>query len=423
MRHAIWISLLGVLLGASPALAHGLPGGQAQKEPLWPLLWGALAALILLTLFLSRREATPAKTRQLLQTPGWASLPARAIGVGVFLFALYCGLFGGAFPEANLVTVLTFTWVWVLIPLLSLLCGDLFDLLSPWKNLALLVEKLTGRQGYLKPPSWTVTILPGALIAGFAAMLLFLEVPDRPQLIALIAGLYAALQFAAMVAFGTQRWQGDGLGEAMSFYASASPVKWQAGKMYLKRPAVEAGSNPAGPLMAIALLAVILSDSLSETRPWIENLRPGAGPVILLALILITLMLTGALILISQFDRSNLGQQAVKLSPLLAPMTLAMLAAHYLPTLLTDWPSWISLISNPSADTMNLFGTARVFIKPPLPSPVAAWAAQLTILTLGGAGSLIAARNLGGGKLTKALLVPLAALIVISLWAISSTGG
>lgn len=56
-----------------------------------------------------------------------------AVGVFVFAVAVYAGLVGTDSRRDNLAPIAVYVGFWVGIPFLSLLFGDVFRLLSPWR--------------------------------------------------------------------------------------------------------------------------------------------------------------------------------------------------------------------------------------------------------------------------------------------------
>ena len=142
------IAILGVLVVlATPATAwaHAFGIRYDLPLPLWLYLGGAGAAVALsfaiMAVFLrDRGNDVEDVSFNLLSVPflGWLASPVllnliRLLSVSVFFLLLTAGLLGHPDPFRNIAP--TFIWViwWVGMAFVSVLAGNLWDLLNPWK--------------------------------------------------------------------------------------------------------------------------------------------------------------------------------------------------------------------------------------------------------------------------------------------------
>src|SRR3954471_1602465 len=117
--------------------AHGIVG--RADLPIPEALFGAAAAAVLVVSFLalasgwSEPRLEPVAERPLFRIPLAVEVLLGALGLAAFAVTVYAGLLGTDSQQANLAPTAVFVGFWVGIPFLSLLLGDVFRLLSPWR--------------------------------------------------------------------------------------------------------------------------------------------------------------------------------------------------------------------------------------------------------------------------------------------------
>lgn len=142
------VLLAANVLGASPALAHGLEGRYDLSVPLWLYLYESAAAVLLsfvvVGLFVGKDHVPQRYPRfDLLGVAAirrvFASRPVvfglRLASVALFLVVIASGLFGDQAPGNNFAP--TFVWIvrWVGFSLLVAFVGNLWPLVNPGKVL------------------------------------------------------------------------------------------------------------------------------------------------------------------------------------------------------------------------------------------------------------------------------------------------
>ena len=95
----------------------------------------------------SRPRLEHVRERPLVRVPLVVEVVLGAAGVVVFAAVAYAGLAGTDTQQQNLAPTAVYVGFWVGIPFLSLLFGDVFRLLSPWRALGRLTGWVAARAG------------------------------------------------------------------------------------------------------------------------------------------------------------------------------------------------------------------------------------------------------------------------------------
>jgi hypothetical protein len=98
----------------------------------------------------------------------------------VFLALVFVGLFGERDPMHNLMTLVFWTGVWIVVPLGSMLFGNLWRPINPWTGPVRIARTLLGRSGRHRPLSRCGHWPAVAGYAGFAWFQMVSLYPDDP---------------------------------------------------------------------------------------------------------------------------------------------------------------------------------------------------------------------------------------------------
>ncbi len=141
-----------VALAVTPSLAsaHGLVGKQDLPIPRWLFVWGASAVLVisfiaLATLWPRPVMQEPEQGRRVLRLPGWLEAVSGAVGIAAFAAVVYAGFAGTQTATDNLAPTVIYVVFWVGVPVASLLFGDVFRAINPWRATARAIAWATGR--------------------------------------------------------------------------------------------------------------------------------------------------------------------------------------------------------------------------------------------------------------------------------------
>jgi hypothetical protein len=305
----------------------------------------------------------------------------------------------------------------------SVLLGDVFRAFNPWlafaKGLRWASLQLFGRS-LIRPrpyPAW-LGRWPAALgILGFAWLELAYVNKGDPDILAILALGYAALQLAGMAVFGIKPWSedGDAFGAYFNLFSRLSVFERIERTLYL-RPLLSGA--PQLPLVSGSLALIVVAigsttfDGLSNGSLWasvspdIQNLFTDLGASQRSAVQWAsTVGLLACVLSIGAFYRLGIeGMRTVggghdtrelagKFAHTLVPIAFAYALAHYFSLLLFQGQAGAYLISDPLGDGSNIFGTADVTIDYNVISGNGIWYVQVGALIAGHVAGLVLAHD------------------------------
>jgi hypothetical protein len=431
-RAALVPALLGALLLAAlapaSAQAHGLTGSPTPGVPNWLFAWGAavvlFASFVALAALWQQPRLQAVRERPRLRLPAWLDPLCGAVGVAAFVAVVGAGLVGAQDTLDNVLPTVIFVYVWVVVPLLSGLLGDVFAAFNPWRAIARATawasRHVAGPDALPDPvayPSW-LGRWPAALgIVAFGWVELVSTSKEDPSALAIMAIAYAATQLVAMSVFGREAWErnGDPLGVYFALFARLSPLRWSAGRLFLRRPlaGVTALDVNAGTMaLVLAAIGVTTFDGLSagplwtdvgpSLQRWFQDLGVGPGRAIELAG---TVGLLASIAVVAAFyalgvrgmrsvdPRHSQRELARAFVHTLVPIALAYVAAHYVSLVVFQGQGLIYLASDPLGRGWNLLGTSAFAIDYTLLPASAIWYLQVAALIAGHVSGLILAHD------------------------------
>lgn len=398
-------AVVGGALFPEPAAAHGLVGRADLPLPQWLLVWGASLLLIgsFAALVLGWRETK-------LEDGGWRpalprlsaallSLPAQiffgAVGVLLLIATVYTGLEGTEAPDRNFSVTFVFVTFWLVLVVLSVLFGDVFRALNPWRAIGRAASAgfavIAGRRAPVpfEYPSWLGRWPAVAGLAGFLWFELiwgqsgFSAAGVSPYDVAVAAVVYSWITFAGMALFGVERWieRGETFSVYMNMFASLAPFEVRDGRLGVRRPLAGAGSWMAGIPGSAALVLVaiggttfdgaqegLLQDTIASVFETLADTF--LSPVAALR-ITNTLFMAGSIAAVVGIFAIGIGgmrsvgrrRSFARLSELFAhsfiPIALGYLVAHYFSLVVfQEQAQFTFLLSDPLGDGSDLFGTA-----------------------------------------------------------------
>jgi hypothetical protein len=441
-------AFLALALPAS-AQAHGIVGKADLPIPVWLFSWTAAIVLVVSFVALSTLWRTPQLQeqgrRRLFALPQVLSWLASAVGVGLFALVVYSGFAGAQVANANFSVTFIYVIFWVGMPVLSVLFGDVFAALSPWRTCARVLAALTralrsratdghdvdGQDGDgpgaahdvpngapLRYPAWLGMWPALAGIVGFAWLELVYVNRDQPSLLAALSLGYFLLMVAGMTAFGVEQWaaRADGFGVYFKLLSRLSALAGgEDGAVYVRRPLSGITDLPIGPgtvAFICALIGTTTFDGFSNggiwrnNEPHVQSLFSHLGlsetPSLELAysvgLVLCILLIAGVYRLGIQGVRSVSGRYATdtltrSFAHTLVPIAFAYVLAHYFSLLLWQSQAIVYLISDPLGNGANIFGTSGYQIDYHVISYAGIWYVQVAALVAGHVGGLALAHD------------------------------
>jgi hypothetical protein len=413
------------LLTAAPSFAHGIVGKKDLPIPSWLFGWAAAIVLIVSFVGLAFGWQEPrlhrVRERLLLRLPRALEVLAGAVGIALFVLTVYAGLAGEQNIQENLAPSMIFIAFWVGLVVLSLLFGDVFAALNPWRAIGRAVGWVAGRLGQPAAPlPYPERLGRWPAVAGlFAFAWLELASQDRndPSFLATMALVYAAVQLCGMAVYGERAWtaNADGLAVYFRTIARLSPLRWESGRVYLRAPGIGAVGLRTVPGTTAFLLVSIGTtsfDGFSAGPLWADILDPletvirdigvgGTWPTALaatLGMLAWVGLVAGLYYLgiagVRTVDRARSREELARLfAHTLIPIAAAYVLAHYFSLLTANGQVLIALLSDPLGHGADYLGTADV--KPNLGwiSANGVWYVQIAALLAGHVTALVLAHD------------------------------
>jgi hypothetical protein len=407
----------------SPAAAHGL--AQRADLPIPPWLIGWAAAVVLVASFVALAALWP---RPKLERDRWrplrGPLPRAAtsrpvevlaglLGVLCLAVAVWAGLVGMQNPLSNIAPTLVYAVFWVGLVPLSVLFGDVFRALNPWRAVARATGWLAGRvaQSALPEPQpyprWLGRWPAAVGLVAFAWLELVYADGDQPRTVAVAALLYSAVTWTAMALFGSERWteRGEAFSVYFNFFSRLSPLEVRHRRLGVRPPLSGLAALDAQP-GTVALVAVMLGittfDGASAGPIWVDvapslvNALRAIGIAPTPAFVLVdTAGLLAAIVLVAAFYRLALrGASGLERSlttdrltsafaHTLVPIAVVYVGAHYLSFLIFQGQALGYLLSDPLGHDWNLLGTATWAINYGVLGATAIWWLQVALVVAG----------------------------------------
>ena len=454
------------MLVAAPesALAHGLVGRQDLPIPKWLFGWGAVAVLVAsfvgLAILWPKPRLEGAPERRISGVPRFLDPLGGALGVALFVLVVYAGFQGSQTTTNNLAPTVIFVLFWVAIPIASLLFGDVFKALNPWRAAARGVGWLASKvsRGGLPaamPYPARLGRWPAAIgILAFAWVELVYSGRGDPSNLAVLALVYAAVQFVGMSLYGIETWNryGDGFGAYFGLLARMSPLRWTRAALFVRKPLSGLTSLDVVP-GTVALICLIIGttsfDGFSNGPAW-GNIAPeltsllrdiGFGQATALELAFTIGLLAVSLIVVGLYRLGIMGMQTVdplgasapelagRFAHSLVPIGLAYVVAHYFSLLAYEGQRVAYLVSDPLGTGANIFGTSSATVDYTWISATAIWYVQVAALVIGHVAGLVLAHeralvSFGDSRVASRsqywMLVVMIAFTSLGLWLLSA---
>lgn len=373
---------LAVLLTPGLAFACALPPSVILTLPTGHYITAAALTVALTALMGAAAHRLPALTPRLV----WerrillpVTLTSYLSFLG-FLGLVFIGLYGERDPMHNLMTLVFWTGVWIVVPLGSMLFGNLWRPLNPWTGPVRIARTLLGRTG----SAGLARLGHWPAVAGYAGFVWFQMVslyPDDPTVLAQIALGYWGVIFVLAVLEG-EDWlqQGEFLTVLFGFIAKVAPL-WHEqdgtrtrlmrgwpGTQVLAMPPL----SPSAVVFVSLALAALTFDGLVETFWWQaligENpLEPrGRSAVIwdntggMLVVWVLTLGLILGAITLGRRIGGGFATGPVMLSFL--AIAAGYHAAHYLVMLLTAGQYTLAALNDPLMTGESWLGLPPFFV-------------------------------------------------------------
>jgi hypothetical protein len=229
--------------------------------------------------------------------------------------------------------------------------------------------------------------------------------PDDPRAVGIAALVYSWLTWTGAAAFGRGAWfgNGDAFSAYFGLFSRMAAFGSRAGRLVVRRPLTELvrTEEKAG---TVALIAVVLGsvafDGLSRTNWW-EDRTHTAGDAEQMAINLLGLAAClafaastylAAVALAKRLAGSDLDLRTAFVGSLV-PIAFAYLVAHYFSLFVLQGQFLFSLVSDPSGEGWDLFGTRSYVPDLTIITPETTWYVQVGALVVGHVLGLVIAHD------------------------------
>lgn len=392
---AVALAMIAIALAwPAAAAAHGLAGRAYLPVPAWLFAWAAGAVLVVSFVALPRMWSSPvlerAVPRRLVGLPVAVEIALGALGVAAFAEAVVGGLAGVQAPALNLAPTAVFVIFWVGIPVASVLLGDVFSFLNPWRALAraAMWASRGARIGRPHPYPQRLGRWPAVATAvAFAWLELVFVDRDHPRLLAALAVAYALAQLVGMAAFGIERWCecGDGFGVAFNLFSRMAVFEYREGAVWLRRPLsglTRLAPSPGTVALVCSMIGATTFDGFLNGPVWRAIAPGGTAPSELVK----TLALAGCIGVIAGLYKLASRDLAPRFAHSLVPIAFGYLLAHYFSYLITNGQAIGELALHPLHASTPPINYGIV-------SPEGIWYVQVAALVLGHVSALVLAHD------------------------------
>jgi hypothetical protein len=380
------VGVAAVLVGATPAGAHGVGGRSDLPVPLWQFVYSAASALVisfvLLRLSWHRPQlasrAAGADLKRPVQIANLVIIVVLRL-LGLLLFGVTVGAawFGSTSSRENIAPVMVFVLLWVGLQILSVIFGNVWSALSPYETLAGVAAWARTRRSQTvararDDDSVMWSHWPAAIgIFGFVWLELAYQSPSEPRILAITMTAYSAVILALAARYG-RAWlrTGEAFGVLFSTLALMAPLhRDDEGRVRVRWPFV--GLSQFVPRRgSIVFISVVLGstafDGVQRTSWWagIEGEATGWDRTWIATFGLVWVIgIVAAAYIAASMAAARLGGSDANDGPQryvhsLVPLIFGYSIAHYFTLLIIEGQSAIALMSSPFGTGRDFFGTA-----------------------------------------------------------------
>jgi hypothetical protein len=438
--------------------AHGIVG--RADLPIPETVFGAAAAVVLVLSFaaLASQWSEPRLQRwrewRLFRLPVAADALLGTLGVLALAVTAWAGLAGTENERDNLAPTVIYVAFWVGVPFASLLLGDVWRLISPWRAIGRAAGALARRAGGDELPAplayperlgrWPAA----AGVIGFGICELCWATAREPAPLAVLMLAYVVAMLVGMSLYGVEAWtrNADAFGVYFGMFATLAPVERRSGVLYARPPVVGAGRVLGGGGTAAVLLAgigVTAFDGASEgplfndLLPHIQDLFTGIGlsepRALELGFVVGMLCVVGLVALVWTAALAGMpGRPGPQLAHALIPILAAYVVAHYFSLIAYNSQDLARLASDPLGAGSDLFGGAGSTIDYGVVSATAIWYVQVGALVLGHVAALVLAHDRAlviygnqrdATRSQVVMLILMVCFTCLGLWLLSAANG
>ena len=406
-------------------LAHGIGVVRDLPIPRWLFVYGSGVVLVVSFVALALLWRRPVLEdyrggRPLRLVSRVLLSQALRIALGTISFLLLLLVFATALVGergelVNLAPTFVYVVFWLGIVLLSVLFGNIWPSINPWKAAADGAEWIAGRLGAnsepLEYPERLGCWPAAAALFCFAALELAYYDPSDPRALALAIAIYSAYQWIGALVYGSAAWfpRADAFTVYFGLLARIAPFGTDEDEERPARhPPAAAVRRPRPPARpwpgTIAFVAVMLGsvafDGFSRTTPWMNRrIQQGdiEGSLFNVAGLLIVVLVAATLYLLAAEASKALARTRLPLERAfvasLVPIAFVYAVSHYFSLFAVQIQFIVPLLSDPFGFGWDLFGTLDFTPHVALFTPKTIWYVQVATLILGHVAALALAHD------------------------------
>jgi hypothetical protein len=352
---------------------------------------------------------------------GPVRIALQVLSVALFGLVWASALFGDTDPFQNLAPTWVYVIFWLGVPALSVLFGNVWRALSPWRALAdgyVWAWELGGREA--RPLAayperlgrWPASVM----LFAFASLELAYSDPASPRALSFAIAVYTYVALFGMAAFGRETWAQSGEAFAVLFglLARIAPLHVVDGRIRLRWPftgLAGAERTPGSVAFLAVMLGSVLFDGYSRTTTWQDLAarveepfvidQPGVGELVV-TLLSLGGLLAGVLFVALAYETACALARWTVSAPRslvgdflrsLVPIAFVYVVAHYFSLFVVQGQFAIPLLSDPLGKGWDLFGTAGVVPDLTVLAPNTTWYVQVGALIAGHVAGLAVAHD------------------------------
>lgn len=409
-------------------LAHGL--GDAGDLPVaLPAVLFFAAGLVLLAAWLADRRRVPDDAdegRPLPRLTAFADSPvvrglARTLTLAALAIAIVTAALGPSTAAQNPAPRLVFVVFWGLLIPISVVFGNVWRAVNPFRTLAAGLARLSGDPEWqsVEPLPERIGVWPAVVqLAVFIWAVLGLWERSGPVLMILLA--LTALQLLAANRYGPAWFDhGDPFELVAGLAASVSPLQRRSdGLLVLRAPSFAARRmrSDAGVPAALALLiGGHLTDFVVDT-PFVHELR---GPYLRTGQLVVDTLVLVLLTAVTYLALRWVTRRGSFLLPAFVPVAAGYAMAHDFGVLIVEGQFAVIQLSDPLGRGWDLLGLSGRYVPAePIPAMVASLVVVIALI-LGHIAAALLGRSLVpsrfSGRAVVAAQLPLRAFLVVSV--------
>jgi hypothetical protein len=448
------------LLFPPPALAHGIVSRTDLPIPVWLFGWAAAVVLIVSFAALAALWPTPrlqqdVPRRRLFRLPAALDVLAGTFGIAAMGVTVYAGLAGVQDALGNLAPTVIYVVFWVGLVVVSVLFGDVWRAISPWRAIAWAASWISSRVSKGEPPeplgypSW-LGRWPAAIgILFFAWVELTYKDKDDPSTLAIMILVYVVVMLVGMALYGIETWseRADPFGVYFGLFGRLSWLERRDGVVYARPPLAGAPKLSMLP-GTVPLLCVAIGSTTfdgSENGPIWTKVSPhltsffggglngeqwGATLGLLVCVGIVAAFYRIGVGGMSEVGEGHTpGELATRFAHTLIPIAFAYALAHYFSLLVFQGQAMAHLVSDPLGHGSDLFGTSHTGIDFNVISASGIWYVQVATLVCGHVAGLVLAHDRAVGMYRDVrdavraqywMLVVMVGFTSLGLWLLSA---